>query len=123
MAPELAALTERLAKLEAALPELAGAIGKDDDAAKSAAVAIAFANLRAAVSEGRPYAAELDTIGALAPRVGDLGVLPAYAEKGIPTLPELARSFAAAKDGALAAPRRPPADRSSTACWRARSRW
>jgi hypothetical protein len=103
LGPELASLTARLAKLEAALPELASAIGKGSAGAKSAALAIAFANLRASVSAGRPYAAELDTIGALAPADGDLGVLPAYAEKGIPTLPELARSFAAAKDSALAA--------------------
>ena len=103
LGPELASLTARLAKLEAALPELASAIGKGSAGAKSAAAAIAFANLRASVSAGRPYAAELDTIGALAPADGDLGVLPAYAEKGIPTLPELARSFAAAKDSALAA--------------------
>lgn len=89
LGPGLAALTERIAKLEATLPELAGAI--------------AFANLRSAVSEGRPYAAELVTIGALAPVLGDLGVLPAYAEKGIPTLPELSRSFATAEDSALAA--------------------
>lgn len=100
---DLAALTERLAKLETALPELAAAIAKDDTATKAAAVAIAFANLRAAVTDGRPYAAELDTIGALAPSVGDLGVLPAYAEKGIPTVPELARAFALAKDSALVA--------------------
>jgi len=72
-------------------------------AARAATVAIAFANLRAAVSDGRPYAAELDIIGALAPSVGDLGVLPAHAESGIPTLPELVRSFAAARDTALAA--------------------
>jgi hypothetical protein len=103
LVPGLAALTERIAKLEATLPELAGAIGKDAAGAKSAAIAIAFANLRAAVSEGRPYAADLDTIGALAPALGDLGVLPAYAEKGIPTLPELTRSFATAQDSALAA--------------------
>jgi hypothetical protein len=32
-----------------------------------------------------------------------LGVLPAYAEKGIPTLPELSRSLATAEDSALAA--------------------
>ena len=100
---DLAALTERLAKLEAALPELVAAVGKENAGAKSAAAAIAFANLRAAVSDGRPYAAELDTITALAPSVGDLGVLPAYAEKGIPTVPELARSFALAKEGALVA--------------------
>ena len=100
---DLAALTERLAKLESALPELAAAIGKENAGAKSAAAAIAFANLRAAVSDGRPYAAELDTITTLAPSVGDLGVLPAYAEKGIPTVPELARSFTIAKDGTLVA--------------------
>jgi hypothetical protein len=102
--PELAALIERIGKLEALLPELAGTIDKEAAGAKSAALAIAFANLRAAVSDGRPYAAELDTIVALAPAVGDLGVLPAYAEKGIPTVPQLARSFAAASDEALAAP-------------------
>jgi len=101
--PELAALTERIAKLEASLPEIVSAIDKESAGAKSAAVAIAFANLRAAVSDGRPYAAELDTIGTLAPSVGDLGVLPAHAETGIPTVPELARSFATASDHALEA--------------------
>ena len=106
--PELATLTERLGKLEAVLPELAGMIDKEAAGAKSAALAIAFANLRASVSDGRPYAAELDTIGALAPALGDLGVLPAYAEKGIPTVPDLARAFAAASDEALATPAPPP---------------
>jgi hypothetical protein len=101
LGPELTSLTERIAKIEAMLPELAAAIGKENTGVKSAAVAIAFANLRAAVSDGRPYAAELDTIGTLSPSVGDLGVLPAYAEKGIPTVPELTRSFAVAKDSAL----------------------
>ena len=122
MSARSAALTERIAKLEAALPELAGAIDKERAGAKSAAAAIAFANLRAAVSDGRPYAAELDTITTLAPAVGDLGVLPAYADKGIPTVPELARSFATAKDGALAARRPAPARLDCRhACWRARS--
>ena len=115
--PELNALSERIAKLETMLPELAGAIGKETAGAKSAAAAIAFANLRAAISEGRPYAAELDTIGALAPALGDLGVLPAYAEKGIPTVPELARSFAAARDAALAANTRPPGDSFLDSLW------
>jgi hypothetical protein len=105
--PELATLIERLNKLEAVLPELAGTIDKEATGAKSAALAIAFANLRAAVSDGRPYAAELDTITALAPALGDLGVLPAYAEKGIPTVPELARGFAETSDEALAAPAAP----------------
>jgi hypothetical protein len=106
---DLNRLSDRIAKLEATLPDLLGAIGKEAAGAKTAAVAIAFANLRAAVSDGRPYAAELDTIGALAPALGDLGVLPAYAEKGIPTPPELARSFDISGDNALAA-RKPVAD-------------
>jgi hypothetical protein len=109
--PELAPLVERLNKLEAVLPELAGTIDKEATGAKSAALAIAFANLRAAVSDGRPYAAELDTITSLAPALGDLGVLPASAEKGIPTVSELARAFAETRDQALAAPA-PPADAS-----------
>ncbi len=102
--PEIVTLAERLAKLEATLPELAGAIEKETAGARSAALAIAFANLRASVSDGRPYAAELDTLGALAPALGDLGVLPSYAETGIPTLLALTRSFATVSDEALAAP-------------------
>jgi hypothetical protein len=101
--PELNTLSERIAKLEETLPELVGALGKESAGTKSAAAAIAFANLRAAVTDGRPYAAELDTIVVLSPVVGDLGVLPAYAEKGIPTVPELARAFDGAREAAVAA--------------------
>ncbi|MGD9502883.1 MAG: mitofilin family membrane protein [Methyloceanibacter sp.] len=107
--PELAALIERLGKLEALLPELAGTIDKEAAGAKSAALAIAFANLRAAVSDGRSYPAELDTIVALAPALNDLGVLPAYAERGIPTVSKLSRAFAAAREEAVAASA-PPTD-------------
>ena len=52
----LTALTERIAKLEAALPGLEGAIDKSVAGTKSATAALAFANLRAAVADGRPYA-------------------------------------------------------------------
>lgn len=110
LGPELNALSDRIAKLEATLPELVGALGKEAAGVKSAAVAIAFANLRAAVTDGRPYGAELDTIGALAPALGDLGILPAYAEKGIPTVPELVRGFDIARDNALAATAAPPGE-------------
>src|SRR4029453_16121190 len=80
---ELSELSQRVGKIEKALPELATAASKDVEETKSAAVAIAFANLRAAVSEGRPFATELDTISTLSPSATDLGALPAYAEKGI----------------------------------------
>ena len=110
--PELSSLDERLAKLEAALPGLEDAVGKEGAQAKSAALAIAFANLRAAVDAGRPYATELDTLTALSPSTEDLGVLPAHAATGIPTLPELARSFAIARDAAVGAVASPPAEAS-----------
>ena len=109
LSPELDALQERLAKLEAALPGLEEAIGKEGADAKSAALAIAFANLSAAVDAGRPYATELDTLKALSPSADDLGVLPAHAATGIPTLPELVRGFTTARDAALAAETPPPA--------------
>lgn len=94
--PDLTALTERIAKLETAIDK-----GMADS--KSAAAAIAFANLSSAVAEGRPFAAELATIKSFVADPGDLGPLPAYADKGIATVPELARSFAASRDAALAA--------------------
>jgi hypothetical protein len=104
---ELSELSQRVGKIEKVLPELATAASKGVEQTKSAAAAIAFANLRAAVSDGRPFATELDTISTLSRSATDLGALPAYAEKGIPTLPELARSFDSAKDAALAAAQPP----------------
>jgi hypothetical protein len=92
----LTALMERVAKLETE-------INKRATDTKSAAAAIAFANLSSAIAEGRPYATELATIKSFVPDPGDLGPLPAYAEKGIPTVPELTRSFGANRDAALSA--------------------
>lgn len=104
LAPEVAVIGKRLAKLESALPALANAAVREAEDTKSATAAIAFANLRAAVSEGRPYVAELATLAALSPGTGDIGGLLDYEDKGIPTLPELKRSFQTAKDAALETP-------------------
>ena len=104
LAPKIAAIDERLTKLESVMPVLLATIDRDAEDTKAATLAIAFANLRAAVSEGRPYAAELATLAALSPGAGDLGGLLDYNDKGIPTLTELTRSFNVAKDAALAAP-------------------
>jgi hypothetical protein len=102
--PEIGMLDERLAKLEEALPTLVTELDADAADTKAATLAIAFANLRAAVSDGRPYAAELSTLAALAPGTGDLGSLLDYEDKGMPTMRELTRTFREAKDAALAAP-------------------
>jgi hypothetical protein len=102
--PELTALDQRIATLEAVIPDLANAIGQGAASAKSGAAAIAFANLREAVGAGRPYATELAAIRTLAPGIGDLGALPGHAETGIPTVPELARAFQKVAEASLAAP-------------------
>jgi hypothetical protein len=81
---------------------LLAAVDREAEDTRAATLAIAFANLRAAVSEGRPYAAELATLAALSPGAGDLGGLLDYDDRGIPTVPELTRSFKVAKDAALA---------------------
>jgi len=104
LVPEIAAINERLSKLESALPALLDAVDEEADGTKAATQAIAFANLRAAVSEGRPYATELATLAAISPGAGDLGRLLDYEDKGIPTLPELTRAFKEARAKALSAP-------------------
>jgi hypothetical protein len=105
--PELTALDQRIATLEAVLPDLSNAIGQGAASAKSGAAAIAFANLREAVGAGRPYVVELAAIGTLAPGIGDLGALPGHAETGIPTVPELARALQKVAKASLAAPATP----------------
>ena len=110
LAPQLTTLDQRIAKLEAALPELSTAIDRSAASAKSGAAAIAFANLRAAVAAGRPYAAELAVLRSLMPDLGDLGALPSHAETGIPT--GRARRASAKIAEASAAPTSAPAEAS-----------
>ena len=82
-----------------ASPSSRPAIDKGVAGTKSAAAAIAFANLS---SRGRatavPSRRSLPRSNRSLPDPGDLGPLPAYADKGIATVPELARSFAASRD-------------------------
>jgi hypothetical protein len=102
LVPEIAALDDRLGKIESALPALLEAVDEDAADTKAATLAIAFANLRAAVDDGRPYEAELATLAALSPGAGDLGGLLDYEDKGIPTLRALTVSFRETRDAALA---------------------
>lgn len=105
--PDLAALDQRIAKLEAALPDLSKTIGQGTASANSGAAAIAFANLREAVGAGRPYTVELAALRTLAPGIGDLGALPARAETGIPTVAELARAFQTVAEASVPTPATP----------------
>lgn len=101
--PDITALNERVDKIESTLPSLVDAMNDEAAETKSATLAIAFANLRAAVDDGRPYAAELATLAKLSPGAGDLGGLLDYEDTGIPTLRELTASFDDARNAALAA--------------------
>jgi hypothetical protein len=103
LVPEIAGLDDRIGKLESILPTLANEVDKGAEDTKAATLAIAFANLRTAVNEGRPYATELATLAALSPGNGDLGPLLEYDDEGIPTIAQLKVSFEAARYGALAA--------------------
>ena len=111
LAPQLTTLDQRIAKLEAALPDLSTAIGRSAASAKSGAAAIAFANLRTAIAAGRPYAAELAVLRSLMPDLGDLGALPSHAEGGVPTVAELAGNLQRIAE-ANAAPTSAPAEAS-----------
>jgi hypothetical protein len=104
LVPEITDLDDRMDKLESMLPALANAVDSDTRDTKAATLAIAFANLRAAVEQGRPYATELSTLAALSPGNGDLGPLLDYDDEGIPTIAQLKVSFEDARDKALATP-------------------
>jgi hypothetical protein len=107
LAPQLTTLDQRIAKLEAALPELSTAIDRSAASAKSGAAAIAFANLRNAVTAGRPYAAELAALRSLVPDPGDLGALPGHADTGIPTVAELSANLTKLAEANATAPAAP----------------
>jgi hypothetical protein len=109
--PELAQLDERLGKIESTLPSLLEAIDEETADTKAATLAIAFANLRSAVDEGRPYAEEIATLAKLSPGATDFGSMPDYEDTGIPTLRDLTASFDEARDAALSA--QPPEGDSS----------
>jgi hypothetical protein len=97
-------MKKEIADLDAKIGALSVAErGVDKEAAttQSAASVLAFANLRASVDSGRPYATELASLRSLAPGIGNFGALPAFAEQGIPTLAELSTSFKTASDAAI----------------------
>jgi hypothetical protein len=108
---DLAAIDERVGKIETVLPKLAETVERGNAAAQSGAAAIAFANLRDAVDGGGTYSAQLDAFNAVAPEAGNLGVLPARAERGIPTLPQLALALQGV-DAQTAPASKPAADAS-----------
>lgn len=101
--PDIDALEERLGRIETTLPSLVDALDQENAQTKKASLAIAYASLREAVNEGRPYATELNTLTALSQPNGDLNDLIEYEDRGIPTIPMLAASFEQLRDRVVAA--------------------
>jgi hypothetical protein len=86
-----------VAALGARVEQLAGVIGKSASPQTIAALksALAAESLAAAVTAGRPFAAELRILQSGPDGGADLGVLAPYAEKGLPDAAALAAEFEA----------------------------
>jgi hypothetical protein len=80
-------VTERLAGIERTQSERASD-------ARTAAVTIALTNLKRAVSDGKPFAAELTAIESLSSGKLPVSELAPYKDTGVPALSQLQREFA-----------------------------
>lgn len=120
----IAALDERLARVEQALAalrqEAAAAQGEEQTASD---LGRSYAALADRVTEGAPYAAELEALAALAPAVGGIAALRTHAAAGAPATAALKERLAeistGLRRGAEAASERPADDD----VWSAFSRW
>jgi hypothetical protein len=89
VASQVAPLADRLAGLEKVQ-------GERSSDARTAALTISLANLKRAVAEGRPFAAELTAVESLTSSKLPISDLAAYKDKGVASLAELQRDFAQA---------------------------
>ncbi len=99
-AGELAALRERLAKLEAAQQAQAPV-----EAERKQTLVVAVGQLREALADSKPFTAELEAVTALGGgevREMTAGIAP-FAATGIPTVAELRMQFQEVADGVVAA--------------------
>lgn len=107
---EIAELSERIAKLEEELGQLGERQLKLGGEARSAGLAIAFANLSRAVTGAKAYEAELGAVKRLAPEGFDFSALDAHASTGVATRGTIARDFPNALRAALRADTSPRSD-------------
>ncbi len=87
IASQMAPVAERLAGLERSQSERASD-------ARTAAAAIALTNLKRAVSDGKPFAAELTAIESLSSEKLPISQLAPYKDTGVPSLSQLQHEFA-----------------------------
>jgi len=107
-AQALGGAEQRISALEQEVKRLSDSESQQKEEGRSAALAIAFANLQRAVDSGGAYQNELNTLSALAPKDVDLSTMQDRAATGIPSKADLANSFegyANATFDAVAAPK------------------
>ena len=95
IASQIAPVTERLAGLERSQNE------KLSSAANTAALTIAFTNLKKAIADGKPFATELAAIESLAPQKLPVSELAPYKDTGVPSLSQLQHEFVDASGQAI----------------------
>jgi len=87
IASQIAPVSERLAGIERSQNERASD-------ARTATVTIALTNLKRSVSEGKPFAIELNAIESLSSEKLPVSELAPYKDTGVPSLSQLQREFA-----------------------------
>ncbi|HZV21277.1 MAG TPA: hypothetical protein VE986_06995 [Hyphomicrobiales bacterium] len=98
---EIAPLSDRIASIERKLQTLAEREEQGKAEARKAALTLAFAGLKRALSEGRPFSEELTAVENLAPAGLPVLTLAPYRDAGIASLPQLQRDFEAASRTAI----------------------
>jgi hypothetical protein len=105
IASQIAPVTERLAGLERSQNEKASEVtqrlagiersqSERTSDARTAAATIALTNLKRAVSDGKPFAAELTAVESLSSEKLPISQLAPYKDTGVPSLSQLQREFA-----------------------------
>ena len=92
---QIAPLTERLTGLERSQNE------KLSSAVNTAALSIAFTNLKKAIADGKPFATELAAMESLAPQKLPVSGLAPYKDTGVPSLSQLQHEFVEASGQAI----------------------
>lgn len=92
----------RLTALEQTVASLAGKVEAQADQPKIA-LSIASSALKAAIDRGQPFAAELETLAAIAPDLPQIGDLRAHAETGVPTRDAILAEVDSAANAMIAA--------------------
>ncbi|WP_088346623.1 MULTISPECIES: mitofilin family membrane protein [Rhodomicrobium] len=110
-------LNARIAELEARLGSVVKAQSEVQTNGKATALAVALYNLRRAADEGRPFAAELQSVADMTPVPLDLSTLESRRDEGVRSLEQLQSAFNASANAAIDAENQPADDSFASSLW------